>query len=108
MEQRGIVPKMGEKIVIFYLPAKGDKEKEVFQNIKIGLNNIGRPYKEIAENGMQIIVDAAENEYILCPLTDSRVKSMKSDKVIATFKNGYYIKQIMPRKNYKVIKEIQY
>lgn len=99
---------MGEKIVIFYLPAKGDKEKEVFQNIKIGLNNMARPYKEIAEKGMQIIIDAAENEYVLCPLSDNRVKNTKCDTVIATSKNSYYIKQIMPRENYKVIKEIQY
>lgn len=99
---------MGERIVIFYLPAKCDKEKEVFQNIKIGLSNIGRTYKETTKLGMQVVIDALKNAYILCPLTESKVKNTKCDTVIATSKNGYYIKQIMPRENYKVIKEIQY
>lgn len=99
---------MGERIVIFYLPAKCDKEKEVFKNIKIGLSNIGRPYKETTKFDMRIVIDALKNEYVLCPLTDSKVKSTKCDKVIATAKNSYYIRQIMPRENYKCIKEIQY
>lgn len=99
---------MGERIVIFYLPAKCDKEKEVFQNIKIGLSNIRRAYKETTKSGMQVVIDALKNEYILCPLTESKVKNTKCDKVIATAKNSYYIKQIMPKENYKYIKEIQY
>lgn len=99
---------MEVKFVIFYLPKRYEKEKEVYDNIRAGLENMHRSYTEEQKDDITEIVDNFNNHYILCPLTERNVKNMKCNEVIATSKNAYYIKQIMPRENYDVIREILY
>ena len=98
----------GSKICYFLFAKKYEKEKEVYDNIRAGLENMHRSYTEEQKGDITEIIDNFNNHYILCPLTERNVKNMKCNEVIATSKNAYYIKQIMPRENYDVIREILY
>ena len=56
---------MEVKFVIFYLPKKCEKEKEVYDNIKAGLENMHRSYTEEQKDNITEIIDNFNNHYLL-------------------------------------------